>query len=66
MNRGVSNKVWRLSLVSLGLYTQVGGVCDFLIILGPHKFGVRGQVTAFKVQGDNTIIINIHHDLLGA
>lgn len=55
-----------VSLVSLGLYSQAGGVCDLLVILGPHKLGVRGYVTAFKVQGDHALVVYVHSYLLGA
>lgn len=55
-----------VSLVSLGLYSQAGGVCDLLVILGPHKLGVRGYVTGFKVQGDHALVVYVHSYLLGA
>lgn len=55
-----------ISLVSFGLYSQAGRVCYVLVVLGPHKLGVRGQVRAFKVQRDDAIIINIHNYFLSA
>lgn len=55
-----------ISLGSLGLCGQAGGVCDFLVVFGPHKFGVGGHIAAFKVQGDDAIIIDIHDYLFRA
>lgn len=55
-----------ISLVSFGLYSQPGRVCYVLVVLGPHKLGVRGQVAAFKVQRDDAIIVDVHNYFLSA
>lgn len=55
-----------ISLVSFGLHSQAGRVCDVLVVLGPHKLGVRGQVTAFKVQRDDAVIVDVHNYFLRA
>lgn len=55
-----------ISLVPFGLYNQAGRVCYVLVVLGPHKLGVRGQIAAFKVQRDDAVVVDVHNDVLSA
>jgi len=41
-------------------------VSEGLVVFRPHKLGVFFKIGALKDQRDHTIVIHIHHNLIGA